>query len=660
MTRTEITELVKTDPKYTVSALLAIYAHQTLDEQRVHSTTHQNGMGFNGTDAGICSDLVSFYHSRGFLTPRQIEFLRKALPKYMGQVSHLEPAPFKEQTAPATIGPEGKPVNLKKVSLTGETIHIAFPYDANLVNQVKTLTGRKWDSFKKEWTAPLVMENVQRLSEWGFELTDYISTWLERAGLAITNPAPAPASSSDPVIPSVDYSTIPGLKGKLFHYQEEGVAFIDKRNGRALVGDEMGLGKTWQALAWLQLRTSARPAIIVVPASLKLNWEREAKNLMESPKVQVLSGRPNGTPLTGEIIIINYDILDAWSDRIVAYKPKAIVTDECHYYKNSKTLRTKAVKKISKGVPHFLALSGTPIVNRPVEMWNAISFVEPKLFPSFFGFAKRYCGAKNNGFGWDFNGSSNTHELHEKLSGSIMIRRLKKDVLKDLPEKMRNVIPMELSNEKEYKRAELDFIQWLTKEFGQVKAQAAKRAEALVRIESLKQLAVKGKMDEAVEWIADFLESGEKLVVFAVHKNVIDAVMAAFPGISVKVDGSCSQEQRQAAVDSFQNNPDTKLFVGNIKAAGVGLTLTEASNTCFLELGWTPGDHDQAEDRVHRIGQTADSVNAWYLLAAGTIEEDIAKLIDVKRKVLAMVLDGQEVSEDSMLAELLGKYGKGE
>lgn len=291
-------------------------------------------------------------------------------------------------------------------------------------------------------------------------------------------------------------------------------------------------------------------------------------------------------------------------------------------------------------------------------MYNAISFTEPRLFPSFWKFAQRYCGAKHNGFGWDFGGASNIAELHQKLSSTIMIRRLKSEVLKDLPPKMRNIVPMQIENEQKYRKAEADFIAWVRQEYGDKKAAKAKQAEALTRIEGLKQLAVQGKLDACMEWIGDFLESGEKLVVFGVHKFVIDALMSRFAGQVVKVDGSTKNSDRQAAVDAFQNNDTIRLFVGNIQAAGVGLTLTAASNTCFLELPWTPGAADQAEDRVHRIGQTAESVSAWYLLAHGTVEEDMAELIDRKRQILTRLMDGKDVEEGSMISELLNKYLK--
>jgi SWI/SNF-related matrix-associated actin-dependent regulator 1 of chromatin subfamily A len=236
-----------------------------------------------------------------------------------------------------------------------------------------------------------------------------------------------------------------------------------------------------------------------------------------------------------------------------------------------------------------------------------------------------------------------------------MIRRLKKDVLQDLPDKQYSFTPIEIDNEKEYENAERDFIAFVRATKGDKAATRASNAQALAEIEGLKQLAVKGKLKVVKTWIQDFLDDDGKLVVFAHHKFVIDSLMETFKEVAVKLDGSVSQTDRQKAIDDFQNVPSIRLFIGNIKAAGVGCTLTAASNVAFVELPWTPGDLSQAEDRCHRIGQK-DSVNIHYLLSVGTIEEKIAHMLDTKRKVLASVHDGEEAVIESMLSELMNDY----
>ena len=547
---------------------------------------------------------------------------------------------------PRTDKPSGKTIKLVKYQQSGQwAVKIVFPFDREILEQVKSLPGRKFhgNDNPKYWTAPLNVENVENLIQWGFAPDDKIREYVQKM------------DERKQMVENPREIEVPELQMDLFPFQKTGVHFIESMNGNALIGDEMGLGKTAQALAWLQLRTEARPAIVVVPASLKLNWAKEARMWMKDPNTQILSGTKPTVPIVGDIIIINYDVLDSWVDVLTSIQPKVMILDECHYVKNNAAKRTKAVKKLGKAVSHTIALSGTPIVNRPIELFNAIKLVDPNAFPNFWDYAHKYCGAKHNGFGWDFTGATNTEELHQKLSTTIMLRRLKKDVLKELPDKIYSHVPMELSNEKDYYRAERDFIDFIREQKGAAAAEKASAAQALAEIEGLKQLAVQGKLKQSVEWIRDFLDGNGKLVVMAVHKFVIDALMTEFGDIAVKVDGSVTGENRQIAVDRFQRDDKIRLFIGNIKAAGVGLTLTAASNVAFLELPWTPGDVSQAEDRCHRIGQK-DSVTVHYLLAADTIEEKIARLIDNKRKVLDKVLDGKETDETSLLSELMFEY----
>ena len=527
-------------------------------------------------------------------------------------------------------------------------IKITFPlnseFKSNLTN-VKTLPGRIYhgDENPKYWTCPLSVDAIEALQFWEFKIDPALKEFLQKSKVSV-----------DDVQADIE---IPGLGMELFPFQKKGVAFIEAKNGRCLIADSMGLGKTAQALAWLQLHPENRPAIVVVPASLKLNWEREAKMWMEDPKVQILSGRKPNTPIIGEIVIINYDILASWIGKLQEIKPMVLVVDEIHFVKSNSAKRTKAIKVLGKNIPHIIGLSGTPIVNRPVEAFNALKLIDPTITPDFWHFVHRYCGAKHNRYGWDFSGASNTQELHDKLTSTIMLRRKKEDVLTDLPDKLYSVINLEITNRREYTKAETNFIAWVKETRGKDAAKKASNAEAFAQIEALKQLTIAGKMKQAVEWVKDFLDIDGKLVVFATHKATIDTLMQEFKGIAVKIDGSVSGQARQDAVDRFQNDDTIKLFVGNIKAAGVGITLTAASNVAFLELPWGSAELDQASDRCHRIGQK-DTVNVYYLLGANTIEETISALIDSKRKVLDAVLDGKETDESSLLSELLKAYQK--
>jgi SWI/SNF-related matrix-associated actin-dependent regulator 1 of chromatin subfamily A len=309
-----------------------------------------------------------------------------------------------------------------------------------------------------------------------------------------------------------------------------------------------------------------------------------------------------------------------------------------------------------------VGLSGTPIENRPDEFYGIVDFINKNIFPNRWAYRQRYTNPTHNGFGWDFSGAANLKELHEIITGTVMIRHKKMEVLDDLPEKTRTAIPIDIDQKhrSEYQAAEQDIIGWIKTHEGTAAAKTAMKAEALVRFEKLKQIAVKGKMKEALKWVDSFAESGEKLCIFAIHKEVISMVMDHIQtkyGKSsvVKIDGQISKTKRQFAIDTFQTDPICKFFVGSVDAAGIGLTLTAASNTLGLELPWTPGKQDQFEDRIHRIGQKNAS-NIWYLLGNDTIEITIAELLDSKREVLTAVMDGEEVKSEDLLSDLLDKY----
>lgn len=547
-------------------------------------------------------------------------------------------------------------------------IKIIFPPSLRTVKQVKSLNGLVHHPNGGFWTCPLTISNLEKLMSWNFQLDKKLRSFFSSKKKKLEN------------IPPIKVDGLRG--GELMPFQEEGVAFMEHLNGRALIADEMGLGKTIQAIAYLQLHPELRPAVIIVPKLVKYKWAREAKKWLENPgEIQILEGKEPSQSPTGDIIILNYDILPnkyktiktynpttekyntrkverpftGWIDLLISVNPKIVITDECHYYKSNSANRTKAIKKIGKVVPHFLALSGTPIENRPIEIYNAVNIINPKTFPNYMKFARRYCAAKHNGFGWNMNGASNIPELHGKLH-SLMIRRKKKDVLKELPDKSYSHVPFEITNRTEYNQAEDNFIKWVTETQGKEAAERKSGAEVLTKMNDLKQLAVKGKMEAVIEWIKEFFEnSDEKLVVFAWHRTTIDTLIEAFPGISVKVDGSVTDKDKVIA--RFQKESGCRLFVGQIVSAGVGIELTAASNVAIVELPWKPGTLDQAIDRTHRIGQTK-GVMVNYLLANDTIEDKLAELIDVKRNVVSQVLDGIEAEDSELISELIAQMIK--
>lgn len=427
-----------------------------------------------------------------------------------------------------------------------------------------------------------------------------------------------------------------------YTYQRVGIRAVDHFKGRILIADAMGTGKSFQALGWVA-NNDLRPVVIVCPANAKAVWEHEAITHFRI-KVGIIEGRKSNTApmvVPYRILVINYDILTDWLSFLQSINPQILILDEVHYIKSMRTKRSKAARALARQVPNVLALSGTPLTNRPAELFPILNMLRPDIWPKFMTFAYRYCQPKRTPWGWQFNGATRLPELHERLKTYCMIRRLKKDVLKDLPEKIRTMVPLKITDRKEYTRATNHFLAWVATTRSHEKASRAAKAESLVKMGYLKRLAARLKMKAGVRWIEDFLEeTDEKLVVFAEHRAIIETIQSKFQNISVVVDGRVPHRKRALAIKQFQENKKTRLFIGNIQAAGVAITLVAASTVVFLELPFVPALVSQAEDRCHRIGQT-NKVNIYYLVAEDTIEEHLCKIIESKQSVIDRVLDGR-------------------
>jgi hypothetical protein len=411
---------------------------------------------------------------------------------------------------------------------------------------------------------------------------------------------------------------------------------------RCFLADEQGLGKTVEALAALEA-ADAFPAVVVCPASLKLNWEREAGRWLPHRSVTVVNGRAT-VPERADITILNYELVAFQRERLAHRGLRALVADESHLCKNPQAKRTRAVRRLAEAVAPDglrLALTGTPVLNHADELIAQLRVIgRLEEFGSGASFSRQ------------FEGQLSEERLHWHLRRHCFVRRLKREVLPQLPAKRQIVVPVALNNEPEYRLAEDSVIDWLRTQPLDLreldaKIAAALRAERLAQLTALQRLAARGKLAAACAWIHDFLASGEPLVVFARHVEVQQEVLRRFPG-ALHLLGSDPEAARQAAVDRFQAPDGPALIVCATRVAAQGITLTRASNVCFLELEWTPAMHDQAEDRCHRIGQR-DAVSAWYLLAAETIDETMARLIQRKRQVVDAVTDGRELPDPGLI-----------
>jgi len=445
---------------------------------------------------------------------------------------------------------------------------------------------------------------------------------------------------------------------------------------------------TLQALTFLKLRPQCLPALVVCPASVKWVWRNEIKeHTIFRPSIINGTNVRKGNPR--DITIINYDLLHSWKKLLKKLGFKTLILDECHYIKSKKAQRTLAAVSIGKKTPYILALSGTPLTNRPNELFKVINLLHPKEFPSYSNYAWRYCGRRLDRFSgkWDDKGATHLDELHKKLKGLCMIRRTKKQVLKELPDKRRIVMPLELSPKdlEEYQNIQYNLIAHMR--HTKVSRLSGYRRVAITMLRVHKQKAAEFKMKALLNWIDDFLEeTDEKLVVFAWHVNIIQQIYDHYKkriyngtnntkvaksmarrlkgeptNFCVKLHGSVATKERNQVIGRFQNSDDCRIFVGQLLAAGTGISLTSASNILMAELDFTPANHIQAEDRCHRIGQK-NSVTIYYAIAKDTIEERLCRILQKKFKTVSVVLDGksQNVKKEYNIYDLLlNTYKKG-
>jgi SWI/SNF-related matrix-associated actin-dependent regulator 1 of chromatin subfamily A len=440
-----------------------------------------------------------------------------------------------------------------------------------------------------------------------------------------------------------------------YPFQSAGVDLLEKFGYRALLADEMGLGKSIQALLAMR-RAAARPCVIVCPAGLKYHWEAEAA-LHCNLRAEVLNGtRPPKQRLARPhpLVIINYDILGPWMKFLKRLDPVMVLLDEVHYAKNRAAGRTKNVQYLCRGVPHVIGISGTPLTNRPAELWPILNILWPKKFQSFTEYGYRYCKPSYEFGQIKFKGATRLPELHNKLKKYGMVRRLKKDVLKDLPPKQRVVLPMPIENSREYIKAENDFIAWLRENFDGRRAVRAAHAQRLVQFGYLKRLAAKLKMAAVYDWLDSFLEeSDEKIIVFGIHRSIIGGLFERYAGKSVLVHGGVTGRDRQRAYKQFQKSPRTRMLFGN-DAAGVGWNGSCATATAHVELPWTPGQVAQAGDRMHRIGQTKQTVE-YFLVARKTVESRLCEILQTKAGILGETLDGDAGAAGLNIFDMLTK-----
>jgi len=557
-----------------------------------------------------------------------------------------------------TIGP-------MTYTLTPSCYKVGFAYHPMLVKCIRRIPSARYQAEGKFWEVQKCdVEYLQKMGQWARE-QHFVShvLWLEDK---------EPVISYEPIeMPRLEVPH--NMLIEPYEYQKEGIAYALQKK-RCIMGDEPGLGKTAQAIGVLTI-SKAFPALVICPASLKVNWQRELKKFGGLNAV-ILSDDNRSTwqmfwdmrlqngRHAAEVFITNYESLRKFFVTKVKHEGRftlksvtfderkdlfrTVIIDESHKCKTSSTQQSKFVQGIAQGKEYVLELTGTPVVNNNIDLVQQLTIMD-RLgdFGGYSKFMARYCAGERK--------SSHLKELNYLLRKNCFFRRLKKDVLTQLPDKTRSYLVMDIDNRKEYRDAERDIIDYLKKykDADDEKIQKTIRGAIMVKMGILKQISAKGKVQGAIDIIHNTIDGGQKLIVFCFLKEVVAALKREFRD-AVTVTGDDNDKQKQWAVDRFQGDENCRLIILNYRSGGTGLTLTAASNVLFVEFPWTYSDCCQAEDRAHRNGQK-NAVSCTYLLGKDTIDEYMYNLIQTKKDIANGVtgtddeVQEQKISQQDMV-----------
>jgi SWI/SNF-related matrix-associated actin-dependent regulator 1 of chromatin subfamily A len=495
----------------------------------------------------------------------------------------------------------------------------------------------------KVWVEKLLAEKEKAYHIWGrfYEHEPLSEFWVPKMSIIKDN------TVKDVVIDFDKYSNRPPLE-----HQKEAIQKLVE-NKKFILADDMGLGKTTSTII-AALETGAKKILIICPATLKINWKREIENYSDRP-IFIVEGKKFSSE--EDFVIINYDIIKNFHD------PKnkegslisnagfdLVIIDEAHYIKNAQALRTKLINDIVKKIDRLWMLTGTPMTSRPIDYYNLLHLVDSPVASNWMAYVIRYCAGYQFKAGprkvWNVMGSSNLEELRDRTSGTIL-RRLKENVL-DLPDKIITPVYLRLKS-KEYEDVMGEYYDWYDKNPDESKSLTVQ----FTKLTKVRQIIANEKVSQTIELAENIIEQGKKVIIFCNFTESLDKICEHFGKSAVKLDGSMTKTSRQHSVDEFQNNEKIKVFVGNIKAAAVGITLTSAEVVIFNDLSFLPSDHAQAEDRAYRYGQK-NNVLVYYPIYDNTIEGIIYDIINEKKKVIATVM-GDNVDTTEAAEQILNR-----
>jgi SWI/SNF-related matrix-associated actin-dependent regulator 1 of chromatin subfamily A len=500
---------------------------------------------------------------------------------------------------------------------------------------------------EKIWIEKLLAESDKAYHVWGKFFEDGVLNdfWVPKASLIKDN------TVKDVVIDYTKYSNRPPM--------EHQKASIQKlvENKKFILADDMGLGKTTSTII-ASLETKSKKILIICPATLKINWKREIENYTDR---SVFIAESKNFSTEHDFVIINYDILKNFHDiknkeesQIIKSNFDLVIVDEAHYIKNAQAQRTKLINDIVKNIERLWLLTGTPMTSRPIDYFNLLSLVDSPVAKNWMAYVIRYCAGYQFKVGakkvWNVMGSSNLEELRDRTSGTIL-RRLKEDVL-DLPDKIISPVYLRLKS-KEYENLMGEYYEWYRSNPEESKSLTVQ----FTKLTKVRQVIANEKISQTIELAENIIEQGKKVIIFCNFTESLNQIFSHFGKSAVKIDGSMSKIERQNSVDKFQEDEKIKIFVGNIKAAGVGITLTAAEAVIMNDLSFLPSDHSQAEDRAYRIGQK-NNVLVYYPLFENTIEGLIYDILIAKKQVIATVL-GDNLNETDFVEEIMNRINNG-
>jgi len=512
------------------------------------------------------------------------------------------------------------------------------PYFANKISDEKLYTKVP----DQVWVEKLLVEKEKAYHIWGkfFSGETNHEFWLPKSALIKTH-------TIEKV--DIDYSKY-DHRPPLSHQKEA----IEKLVGskRFILADDMGLGKTTSTII-AALETGAKKILIICPASLKINWQREISNYSDR-SVYISEGKNFSTE--HDFVIINYDIIKNFYDtkdkeNSLIYKSNfdLIIIDEAHYLQNTQAQRTKLVNSFAKKANRLWLLTGTPMTSRPINYFNLLNLIESPVAQNWMAYVIRYCEGYQFRVGgnrkiWNTNGASNLEELRDRTSKQVL-RRLKTEVL-DLPDKIITPVYLRLRS-KLYEGLMGDYYNWYEKN----PEESSSLTVQFSKLMKIRQVIAEEKVSSTIELAENIIEQGKKVIIFTNFTNTLKTLLDHFGKKAVGLDGSSSKVERQNAVDQFQENDKIQVFVGNIKAAGVGITLTSSEAVIMNDLSFVPSDHSQAEDRAYRYGQKSN-VSVYYPIFENTIEGIIYDMLMKKKNIFETVM-GDNMDKGDFVEEVM-------